>query len=147
MLLPVELFSAHYLPPALLAVVVCTLLTEDRRIYRPQREQFDNREIAPGVAVRRVAVPLAWDRRTLIDLDLRRRFNVTVIGVLELGGEDGPARVRLDPSAAHVLRLGDTVVAIGREPDLDALERHIRGRAEEERIKHERDTDGVDGPR
>ncbi len=147
MLLPVELFSAHYLPPALLAVVVCTLLTEDRRIYRPQREQFDNREIAPGVAVRRVAVPLAWDRRTLIDLDLRRRFNVTVIGVLELGGEDGPARVRLDPSAAHVLRLGDTVVAIGREPDLDALERHIQGRAEEERIKHERDTDGVDAPR
>lgn len=128
MLLPVELFSAHYLPPALLAVVVCTLLTQDTPIYRSQREGFDNRQIAPGVAVRRVMAPATWDRRTLVDLDLRRRFNVTVIGVLELRGEDGRARVRLDPSASLVLRIGDTVLALGTDEDLDRLERHIQNR-------------------
>jgi len=143
-LLPVELFSAHYLPPALLAVVVCALVTEDRRIYRTQREEFDNREIAPGVAVRRVVVPPAWDRRTLIDLDLRRRFNVTVIGVLELGGADGPARVRLDPSASHLLRLGDTVVALGHESDLDTLENHIQARIEAGQSQRETGTDGTE---
>ena len=107
MLLPVELFSAHYLPAALLAVIVCTLLTQDVSIYRSQRQGLDNRQIAPGVAIRRVMVPAHWDRRTLVDLDLRRRFNVTVIGVLEpatppnaAGENDGPARVRLDPSAS-----------------------------------------------
>ncbi|MBK7215988.1 MAG: hypothetical protein IPH95_02680 [Candidatus Promineofilum sp.] len=75
-----ELFSAHYLPPALLAVVVCALLTHNVPIYRSQREGFDNRQIAPGVAVRRVMVPATWDRRTMVELDLRRRFNVTIMG-------------------------------------------------------------------
>ena len=131
MLLPVELFSAHYLPPALVAVVVCTLLTEDRRMYRTQREEFDNRQIAPGVAVRRVLVPVNWDRRTLVDLDLRRRFNVTVIGVLEMRSEGGATHVRLDPSATLVLAVGDTAVVLGREEDLDELERHIHGRVRE----------------
>lgn len=126
MLLPVELFSAHYLPPALLAVVVCTLLTQGAPIYRSQREGFDNRQIAPGVAVRRIMVPVNWDRRTLIDLDLRRRFNVTVIGVLESRAEDGRVQVRLDPSASSDLRLGDTVVGLGAPEDLDRLEQHIQ---------------------
>jgi CIC family chloride channel protein len=128
MLLPVELFSAHYLPPALMAVIVGTLLTQGTPVYRTQREGFDNRQIAPGVAVRRVMVPTRWDRRTLTDLDLRRRFNVTVIGVLELTGEDGRAQVRLDPSAALCLAVGDTVVVLGTEEDLDRLEAHIQSR-------------------
>ena len=128
MLLPVELFSAHYLPPALMAVIVGTLLTQGTPVYRPQREGFDNRQIAPGVAVRRVMVPARWDRRTLTDLDLRRRFNVTVIGVLELTGEDGRAQVRLDPSATLCLTVGDTVVVLGTEEDLDRLEAHIQSR-------------------
>ena len=128
MLLPVELFSAHYLPPALLAVVVCAILTEDRSLYRTQRETFDDREIVPGVAVRRMMVPVNWDRRTLIELDLRRRFNVTVIGLLELGEGTGRARVRMDPSATSVLNIGDTVVVLGSEEDLDRLERHIHQR-------------------
>ena len=131
MLLPVELFSAHYLPPALIAVIIGTLLTQDTPIYRTQREGFDNRQIAPGVAVRRVMVPARWDRRTLTDLDLRRRFNVTVIGVLELTGEDGRARVRLDPSASLCLTVGDTVVVLGTEEDLDHLEAHIQKRLDE----------------
>jgi len=128
MLLPVELFSAHYLPPALMAVIVGTLLTQGTPVYRTQREGFDNRQIAPGVAVRRVMVPTRWDRRTLTDLDLRRRFNVTVIGVLELTGEDGRAQVRLDPSAALCLTVGDIVVVLGMEEDLDRLEAHIQSR-------------------
>ena len=138
MLLPVELFSAHYLPGALLAVIVCTLLTQDVSIYRSQRQGFDNRQIAPGVAIRRVMVPAQWDRRTLVDLDLRRRFNVTVIGVLEpatlpnaAGEIDGPARLRLDPSASLALRIGQTVIAMGAEEDLDRLEQHIQTRLQE----------------
>jgi len=127
-LLPVELFSGHYLPAALLAVVVCSLLTQKTAIYRSQRQGFDNRHIAPGVAVRRVMVPAHWDRRTLVDLDLRRRFNVTVIGVLELASEDGRARVRLDPAISLPLSIGDTIVVMGADDDLDQLDRHIQMR-------------------
>ncbi|MCW5861994.1 MAG: chloride channel protein [Anaerolineae bacterium] len=130
-LLPVELFSGHYLPAALLAVVVCSLLTQKTAIYRSQRQGFDNRQIAPGVAVRRVMVPAHWDRRTLVDLDLRRRFNVTVIGVLELAGEDGRAQVRLDPAISLPLSIGDTIVVLGADDDLDRLDRHIQTRVRE----------------
>ncbi len=131
MLLPVELFSGHYLPPALLAVIICSLLTQRTPIYRSQRESFDNRQIAPGVAVRRVMVPAHWDRRTLVDLDLRRRFNVTVIGVLELVGEGGRAQVRLDPAISLPLSIGDTIVVMGADDDLDQLDRHIQARVQE----------------
>ena len=136
-LLPMELFSAHYLPPALLAVVVCALLTHNVPIYRSQREGFDNRQIAPGVAVRRVMVPATWDRRTMVELDLRRRFNVTIIGVLELVDKGGHARVRLDPSASLYLHVGDTVVALGAEEDLNRLERHIQTRLSEQEQDHQ----------
>lgn len=125
-LLPVELFSSHYLPAALLALLICTLLTQNDKIYRTQRETFDKRQILPGVEVRRVMVPVEWDRKTLVDLDLRRQFEVTVIGVLEIHGTDGAPQIRLDPSATLTLRQGDTIVVMGSEGNLNQLEEVIR---------------------
>ena len=125
-LLPVELFSSHYLPAALLALVICTLLTEDEKLYRTQRETFHKRQIVPGAEVRRIAIPTAWHGRTLVDLNFRRSFNLTVIGILEVRGEDGLPHVRLDPAASLVLETGDTIVVLGAEEYLDALETTIR---------------------
>jgi len=125
-LLPVELFSAHYLPAALLALVICTLLTEDEKLYRTQRETFSKRQIVPGAEVRRITVPATWHGKTLIDLDFRWAFNLTVIGVLETHGEDGLPHVRLDPSATLVLEEGDTIVVLGAEDNLETLERAIQ---------------------
>lgn len=125
-LLPVELFSSHYLPPALLALVVCTLLTEDEKIYRTQRETFNKRQIVPGAEVRRVNVPAAWHGQTLVELNFRRSFNLTVIGILEVQGDDGLPHVRLDPGASLVLETGDTIIVLGAEENLDALEATIR---------------------
>lgn len=130
-LLPVELFSSHYLPASLLALLICTLLTQNDKIYRTQRETFDRRQILPGVEVRRVFVPIEWDRKTLVDLDLRRKFEVTVIGALEHHDRKGAAQVRLDPSATLTLRQGDAIVVMGAEDNLNRLENSIR---EEESI-------------
>lgn len=121
-LLPVELFSSHYLPPALLALVVCALLTEEEKLYRTQRETFNKRQIVPGAEVRRVIIPAMWHGKTLVDLDFRRTFNLTVIGVLEIHGEDGLPHVRLDPAASLMLEEGDTIIVLGTEENLDALE-------------------------
>jgi hypothetical protein len=125
-LLPVELFSSHYLPAALLALLVATLLTQNDKIYRTQRETFDKRQILPGVEVRRVEVTVEWDRSTIVDLDLRRRFGVTVIGMIDLRSADGSPRVRLDPAATLTLSQGDTIVVMGEESNLDSLENSIR---------------------
>lgn len=121
-LLPVEMFSSHYLPPALLALVICTLLTEDEKLYRTQRETFHRRQIVPGAEVRRIIIPAAWHGQTLVDLNFRQTFNLTVIGILEVRGEDGLPHVRLDPAASLVLEIGDTIVVLGAEENLNALE-------------------------
>lgn len=125
-LLPVELFSSHYLPPALLALVVCALLTQNNRIYRTQRETFDKRQILPGVEVRRVPVPKAWDGQTLIALDIRRRFGVTVLGVLEMRAGHRSPLVRLDIPPTLVLTDQYGMVVMGEQSNLDALEEFIR---------------------
>lgn len=125
-LLPVELFSSHYLPPALLALVICSLLTNEEKLYRTQRETFSRRQIVPGAEVRRIVIPQAWHGKTLVDLNFRRTFNLTVIGLLEAHGEDGLPHVRLDPGASLVLGSGDTIVVLGAEESLDTLEQMIR---------------------
>jgi CIC family chloride channel protein len=124
-MLPVELFSSHYILPALMVLVVCTLLTQDDKIYRTQRETFKQRQIAPGVEVRRAKVPPQWTGMTLIDLDFRRKYELTVIGLLEVSGEDGLPHVRLNSAPTIVLQEGDTLIVLGAEDQLDALQDQI----------------------
>lgn len=124
-MLPVELFSSHYILPAMMVLVVCTLLTQDDKIYRTQRETFRQRQIAPGVEVRRAKVPPQWAGSTLIDLDFRRRYELTVIGLLEASGPDGLPHVRLNSAATIVLAPGDTLIVLGAEDQLIALQEQI----------------------
>jgi len=124
-LIPVELFSSHYLPASLLALIICTFLTQGNKIYRTQRETFDKRQILPGVEVRRITAPVEWHNKTLVDLDLRRKHNVTVIGALEHDEHGGLPSIRLDPSSSSSVRQGDTVIVMGNPEDLDALEQTI----------------------
>lgn len=124
-LIPIELFSSHYLPAALLALIICTLLTQGNKIYRTQRETFDKRQILPGVEVRRVTVPVEWDNKTLQDLGLRRRYNVTIIGTLEASADHELPMVRLEPSNNLTLHVGDIVIAMGSPESLDGLENSL----------------------
>ena len=124
-LIPVELFSAHYLPASLLALIVCTFLTQGNKIYRTQRETFDKRQILPGVEVRRITAPAEWNEKTLIELDLRRKYNVTVIGRLEPGSGDSLPKIRLHPSSQSTVHTNDTIVAMGAPEDLDRVENTI----------------------
>ena len=124
-LIPVELFSAPYLPASLLALIVCTFLTQGNKIYRTQRETFDKRQILPGVEVRRITVPSEWNEKTLVDLDLRRKYNVTVIGKLEAGSGDSLPQIRLHPSPHSIVYMNETIVAMGAPEDLDRLENTI----------------------
>ncbi|MEZ4518286.1 MAG: chloride channel protein [Chloroflexota bacterium] len=124
-MLPIEMFSSHYILPAMLVLVVCTLLTQDNKIYRTQRETFRQRQIAPGVEVRRATVPPQWAGSTLIDLDFRRKYELTVIGILEVSGEDGLPHVRLNSAPTIKLEEGDTIIVLGAAEQLDHLQEQI----------------------
>lgn len=121
-LFTVEIFGSVYMVPALVVLVVTALLTHDNSIYRSQRETFDSRQILPGVSIRRVRIPAAWEGQTLIDLDFRKQFDLNVIGLVEQGERGGNPRIRLGTASTTVLEAGDLLVALGRDEQLAALE-------------------------
>ncbi|HRQ37936.1 MAG TPA: chloride channel protein [Chloroflexota bacterium] len=129
-LFTVELFGSVYMVPALLTLVVTSILAHNRSIYRPQREKAAKRQIMPGVGSRRIAPPPSWWGKTLVELDLRRRYNVNVVGLMEFQDENGLPRVRLDTSSTVPLSDGDMLVVVGREEKLDALETAVRAERE-----------------
>ncbi len=131
-LLSVELFSSHYMIPALLTLIVTAIFAHDHTIYRTQRQTFDRRQILPGYGVRRVAVPSAWAGQTLVELNVRRRFDITVIGLVEQNEANGQPvqNMSFNPSVMRPLEAGDTLIVLGKDENLvafDAAARDMRG--------------------
>lgn len=119
----VEAFGSPFLIPSLVVLLVAMLLVHDNSIYRTQRETYEGRQILPGYSVRRFPVPLGWEGKTLVDLRVRNRFDVNVIGVIESYVEDGRMRyqARFNPSIGRPLSLGDTLIVLGEDTKLDSF--------------------------
>ena len=79
-----------------------------------------------GAGTSQALPPPSWWGKTLVELDLRRRYNVNVVGLMEFQDEQGNPRVRLDTSSTVPLSDGDVLVVIGREEKLEALETAVR---------------------
>ncbi|WP_420627360.1 chloride channel protein [Candidatus Leptofilum sp.] len=137
-LFAVEAFGSVYMVPALVMMVIGTILAHEQTIYRTQRETYESRQILPGVSVRRLSIPASWENQTLIDLDFRRQFDLNVIGLVEFHSENGRPRVRLGTASSTVLEEGDTLVVLGRDEKLAELEAFL----EAEYTKGEGITDG-----
>lgn len=105
----VELFGADWIVPSLFMLVTVSIMTHKNSIYRTQHETFDQREILPGVTVRHLDVPASCVGKTLGELDVRRTFGITVIGIIR----DPDADIELNPSADRVLAEGERLAAIG----------------------------------
>lgn len=122
-LLTVELFGSSYLLPTLVSLVVALLFTYETSIYRTQREWDESREILPGYSVRRIAVPRAWAGRTLIELNLRARFDVNVIGMVET--EQGN---RILPKAPinRPMKVGELLIVLGENEKIDLLQERLQ---------------------
>jgi CIC family chloride channel protein len=99
------------------------LLVHDNTIYRTQRETYEARQILPGYSVRRIPAPPEWVGKTLVDLRVRNRYDLNVIGMLESYEEAGQTRyqVRFNPSLGKPLEQGDILIVLGEDVRLDAL--------------------------
>jgi CIC family chloride channel protein len=117
-LFAVEVFSGSYMVPALITLVVAAIVTHQTSIYRTQREIYHERQILPGYSVRRIPVPLNWQGQTLIALDIRRRYQLNVIGWVNLHSTSGAAQIELSAEANRPLAEGDILVVLGRDEDL-----------------------------
>lgn len=122
-LFAVEAFGSSFMIPGLLVLVVVMLLVHENTIYRTQRETYEARQILPGYSVRRIPAPPEWVGKTLVDLRVRNRYDLNVIGMLESYQEDGQTRyeVRFNPSLGKPLAQGDILIVLGEDARLDAL--------------------------
>lgn len=120
----VELFGATWIVPALVMVVVVSILRQEGSIYRTQHETFDRHEILPGIAIHHLDIPDEFIGRSIMEIDVRRNFGLTVIAVLEASdASGGVARdLELNPSPERKPNLGEQLVAVG---DDDAFNRWV----------------------
>lgn len=71
--------------------------------------------LAPGFSLMEVATPRKYQGKTLGDLDIRRRFQVSVVAVKN--GE----KMEPVPGADYAVKEGDVLVLVGRDSDLERL--------------------------
>jgi len=78
---------------------------------------LDHIPLAEGYSIFEIAPPASFLRKSLGELDLRRKYGVQVIVVKELV----PQNVVLVPMADYVIKDSDVLVMIGRDEDLEKI--------------------------
>lgn len=73
-----------------------------------------------GYNIAEIQIPKEWIGKNLIELQLRKRFNVNVIGL-----RDGNGTLNVSPSPERAFRENDKISVIGTEKDIEKLTKHI----------------------
>ena len=76
---------------------------------------LDYLPIEAGLVVHEIAPPDAFIGRSLSDIHLRKRFNVTVIAIKSLI----PAQTHVNPGADFIIKESDILVVFGSEEDIN----------------------------
>ncbi|MGN1003880.1 MAG: potassium channel family protein [Oscillospiraceae bacterium] len=74
-------------------------------------------ELSEDYGIVEVDPPEAWFGKTLLELNVRARYDVTVIAVHQKGEE----KMAVAPGANYVFHPGDTAVVLGRYEDINRL--------------------------
>ena len=70
--------------------------------------------LGTGFSVQEMAVPEAWNGKTLLELELRRRYGITVVALHDVLTDE----IVPTPGPDVVLKDSDTVLVTGRDEDL-----------------------------
>jgi trk system potassium uptake protein TrkA len=79
---------------------------------------LDRFELDPDNSIVELRVPAAFDQKTVVDLDLRNTYGVTL---LALSQSDSEEKFEINPSPVTRLRQGTVMVVIGSNKGLDRL--------------------------
>ncbi len=78
---------------------------------------LDLMELSDGYQIAEIVVPSAWHHRTLVDINVRREYGLSVIGIRRGGC------FLASPGADTAFEPEDVMVVLGQQKDVDALER------------------------
>jgi trk system potassium uptake protein TrkA len=70
--------------------------------------------LGTGFSVQEMAVPEAWNGKTLVELQLRRRYGITVVALHDVLTD----KIVPSPNPDVILKDSDTVLVTGRDEDL-----------------------------
>jgi len=101
----------------------------DRWSHRLQASfLIEHVELGPGYALVQMPAPDAWHGKTLAELDLRNKHNITIVGIKRRVATTGPAGVEtvtervLDlPQSDSRLTADDTLIIAGFDRDIQRL--------------------------
>ena len=79
---------------------------------------LDRFELDPDHSIVEVIVPNAFDQKTIVELDLRHKYGLTVMAVSK---EGRPEKFEINPSPVTRLRAGSIMVVIGSNKGIDRL--------------------------
>ncbi|HIK46952.1 MAG TPA: TrkA family potassium uptake protein, partial [Leptolyngbyaceae cyanobacterium M65_K2018_010] len=79
---------------------------------------LDRFEIDPDHSIAEIIVPQAFDQKTIIDLDLRNRYELTLLAVSQ---DQQPDKFEINPNPATRLKAGGLMVVIGSNQGLERL--------------------------
>lgn len=82
---------------------------------------LDRFELDPDHSIVEVIVPPAFDQKTIMELDLRRKYGLTLMAISQ---EDNPESFEINPSPVMRLREGGVMVVIGDNKGIDRLTMH-----------------------
>lgn len=77
---------------------------------------LDLMELSDGYQVAEVVAPESWVGKTLMGLNVRRNFGVSVIAVRR--GD----KFMASPAAEFIIKTGDTMVLLGKDEDIEDIE-------------------------
>ena len=75
--------------------------------------------LSPDAAIIEVVVPESFVGKTMVELMVRSKHKVNVVGVKRGGADEGPGRMVVAPPAHTRFREGDSLLLVGRIEDLD----------------------------
>jgi trk system potassium uptake protein TrkA len=84
-------------------------------------------ELSPKAAIIEVKAPPEYAGKSLVELDIRREYDVYVIGIKRLGTEGSEPEVSIPPAPDARFRDGDTMLLLGDREDLERLRRKVLG--------------------
>lgn len=79
---------------------------------------LDRFELDPDNSIVEVIVPKSFDQKTIVDLDLRNRFGLTLLAISQ---GSNPDKFEINPSPVTRLKAGGLMVVIGSNRGIDRL--------------------------
>ena len=71
-------------------------------------------EVSDGYSIYEVNIPAQWDRKRIDEIDVRRRYGISILGIRN-------GKMNMNPSYDFVLHKEDTMLVLGKNEELHKL--------------------------